>query len=136
MKRVFSAKDPAVIVIVRDLLAKEGIETKVLNEHAASAEGVIPFSLAVPEIWVLRDEHVPAARDIVARYESGAIRDELPREPWKCPSCGEMNEGQFTQCWRCEGDDPRRDRGTRCLKCGYLLWGLPERRCPECGTEF
>jgi len=24
----------------------------------------------------------------------------------------------------------------RCLRCGYLLRGLPERRCPECGTEF
>lgn len=24
----------------------------------------------------------------------------------------------------------------RCLTCGYLLRGLPERRCPECGTDF
>ncbi len=24
----------------------------------------------------------------------------------------------------------------RCAKCGYLLWQLPERRCPECGTTF
>lgn len=23
-----------------------------------------------------------------------------------------------------------------CLKCGYDLRGLPEPRCPECGTEF
>ncbi len=136
MKRVFAAIDPAEMVIVRDLLAREGIETKVLNEHSALAVGLIPFLLAVPEIWVLRDEDLPAARDIVARYESGAIRDELPREGWKCPSCGETNEGQFTQCWRCEEDDPREDRGTRCLKCGYMLWSLPERRCPECGTEF
>ena len=22
----------------------------------------------------------------------------------------------------------------RCAKCGYLLFGLPEHRCPECGT--
>jgi hypothetical protein len=25
---------------------------------------------------------------------------------------------------------------TRCRKCGYLLQGLPEPRCPECGTRF
>ena len=24
----------------------------------------------------------------------------------------------------------------RCLGCGYLLEGLPENRCPECGREF
>ena len=24
----------------------------------------------------------------------------------------------------------------RCLKCGYILDGLPEARCPECGTAF
>ena len=29
-------------------------------------------------------------------------------------------------------DEPR----TRCAKCGYLLCGLPEPRCPECGTPF
>lgn len=23
-----------------------------------------------------------------------------------------------------------------CRKCGYFLWGLPENRCPECGTEW
>jgi hypothetical protein len=24
----------------------------------------------------------------------------------------------------------------RCIKCGYLLYGLAEPRCPECGTVF
>ena len=24
----------------------------------------------------------------------------------------------------------------RCPKCGYVLLGLPELRCPECGTSF
>lgn len=25
---------------------------------------------------------------------------------------------------------------SRCVKCGYLLYGLSEPRCPECGTAF
>jgi hypothetical protein len=112
MKKVFAAKDPAVMVIVRDLLSRDGIETKVLNEHTASVLGEIPFLLGQPELWVLRDEDVPAARDIVARYASGAILDELSHESWTCATCGEVNEGQFTQCWKCEENDPREDHGT------------------------
>ena len=30
----------------------------------------------------------------------------------------------------------RRRRKGLCLRCGYGLTGLPEPRCPECGTEF
>lgn len=31
---------------------------------------------------------------------------------------------------------PVPDLGLRCLRCGYNLAGLPERRCPECGRQF
>jgi predicted Zn-ribbon and HTH transcriptional regulator len=31
---------------------------------------------------------------------------------------------------------PLPDVGLTCSKCGYLLTGLVERRCPECGTRF
>lgn len=31
---------------------------------------------------------------------------------------------------------PENDYPTWCLKCGYLLRGLKENRCPECGQEF
>ena len=30
----------------------------------------------------------------------------------------------------------KQDGYTRCGKCGYILTGLPEPRCPECGTPF
>ncbi|UCD29928.1 MAG: hypothetical protein JSV03_05485 [Planctomycetota bacterium] len=40
----------------------------------------------------------------------------------KCSGCGLK--------FRIEIEEPR------CTKCGYLLWQLPERRCPECGTTF
>jgi rRNA maturation protein Nop10 len=28
------------------------------------------------------------------------------------------------------------DEPIRCLDCGYVLWGLPAGRCPECGRDF
>lgn len=38
----------------------------------------------------------------------------------------------------CQIVDVRRRRPARgrCRKCGYLLYSLPEPRCPECGTPF
>jgi hypothetical protein len=29
-----------------------------------------------------------------------------------------------------------RSTGDRCVGCGYLLLGLPQPRCPECGRDF
>jgi hypothetical protein len=29
-----------------------------------------------------------------------------------------------------------RSTSDRCIGCGYLLIGLPQRRCPECGRAF
>lgn len=34
-----------------------------------------------------------------------------------------------------EGRGPLPDVGLHCPRCGYLLTGLVESRCPECGTE-
>lgn len=136
MKRVYASKDRSAIEIVRTLLADDGIQTTIFNEATGSVLGDIPFFLAMPEVWVLHDDDEPAARSIVAQFESGAIRDSLPSEPWVCPKCGELIEGQFTECWRCVEYDPRTEPDGRCDHCGYLLKGLPLRRCPECGHPF
>ncbi|MBN2448583.1 MAG: hypothetical protein JXO22_17790 [Phycisphaerae bacterium] len=33
-------------------------------------------------------------------------------------------------------EESRRVASNRCSECGYLLYGLPEPRCPECGAAF
>jgi len=47
---------------------------------------------------------------------------DVPAGDSKCRSCGLK--------FRIEIEEPR------CAQCGYLLWRLTERRCPECGREF
>ena len=37
------------------------------------------------------------------------------------------------RAWR---SAPVKHHPMMCVKCGYLLYGLTEARCPECGTEF
>jgi hypothetical protein len=69
----------------------------------------------------------------VERLESTAARVEL-----RCPRCTTLQvvdagASSCTSCglkFRIEIDEPR------CAKCDYLLWQLPQRRCPECGTPF
>ena len=56
MKRVFASQDQAAIAIVRELLANEGIETTIQNENMSAVSGEVPFTLAMPEICVVRDE--------------------------------------------------------------------------------
>ncbi len=110
MKKVYSNSDQAAIAIVRDLLAQQGIESKVLNENTAAVLGEIPFLRATPEVWV-RDEDRERADAIVERFESGETRDSMARPAWTCPECNEQIDGQFTECWNCvESGEPRDDR--------------------------
>jgi hypothetical protein len=56
----------------------------------------------------------------------------------RCPRCTKLQAvatgaaecGNCGLRFRIEIEEPR------CLTCGYLLWQLPERRCPECGRPF
>ena len=69
----------------------------------------------------------------VENLQSAAARVEL-----RCPRCTALQtvDAGVAKCSACglkfriEIEEPR------CAKCDYLLWQLPERRCPECGTEF
>ena len=108
MKKVYSTSDQAAIAIVRDLLAQQGIESRVLNENTAAVLGEIPFLRATPEVWV-RDEDGAQAAAIVERFESGETRESLARPAWTCPKCGEQIDGQFTECWNCVAPEEPQD---------------------------
>lgn len=66
------------------------------------------------------------------------LQTVVPRVELRCPRCTTLQtiEAGVARCGACglkfriEIDEPR------CAQCDYLLWQLPERRCPECGTPF
>ena len=101
MKRVFASPDRAAVEIVRQLLREAGIGSTVFNESTGAILGDIPFFVANPEVWILYDDQEADARQVVHDFETGEARDRLDRRPWRCPTCGEQIEGQFSQCWRC-----------------------------------
>lgn len=69
----------------------------------------------------------------VEQVQTSSVRIDL-----RCPRCEKhqtitAGAAACDACglkFRLEIEEPR------CAKCDYLLWNLPERRCPECGTNF
>jgi len=66
MRYLLSSPDPARIGLAQSLLDAAGIEWEVRNEAVSQTEIGMPFAT---ELWVLRDEDLEAARDLL---KSGA----------------------------------------------------------------
>jgi hypothetical protein len=97
MKRVFASLSLPDVHHARNLLASVGIRAQVKNEMLASAIGQLPFTDCQPEVWVEDDADAERAAKLLA---DGPLRPADKGKGWQC-QCGEIQEAQFTQCWRC-----------------------------------
>ena len=96
MKRVYSSFNRAAAHHARNLLEADGIRAVVKNEFLSSAMGELPPAECQMEVWVLHELDFERANQVLR-----AANSPKKENPWKCASCGESCEGQFTQCWRC-----------------------------------
>ena len=96
--RVYSAPVLAMVANVQQVLESNGIESQIRGEYRGAAVGHIPPIEAWPELWVTDPTQVSEAIRLVKEVLSSEDSD-LPS--WKCPSCGEHIEGQFSACWNC-----------------------------------
>ncbi len=99
MKRVFSSHNLVLAHHCRNLLEAEGIHTEVRNQMLSSAMGEIPPAECQAEVWVLRDEDVAHAEDVLRR-------PPVAGPDWICGGCGEISGAQFAQCWKCGASRP------------------------------
>jgi hypothetical protein len=67
-----------------------------------SAAGALPPTECWPAIELLDDEKEAEARELLQQFNRGPAEAAEGRT-WKCPTCGEELEMQFTECWRCQG---------------------------------
>jgi len=65
--KVFTHENRLILFNVKNLLEAEGIETVVRNEFSSSAVGDLSPFETWPELWLLHDEDLPRARDILSR---------------------------------------------------------------------
>jgi hypothetical protein len=98
MKKLTSCDSLVTINHYKNLLASEGIESFIRNEHLASIVGEMPFQEVWPELWVRNDLDYDRALQLLDR---ATLEAESPGSPWRCPACGTEVEGQFAACWNC-----------------------------------
>jgi hypothetical protein len=69
MKRLFSSPDSATLGLLRSRLEGAGIECEIRNETVAQVMIGTPFDL---ELWVLKDEDLAQARELLAAWRRAA----------------------------------------------------------------
>jgi hypothetical protein len=100
MKRIIQAPNAAIAHLWAAQLRSAGFDVSVQREFASGIAGEIPVDQALPEIWIMDEERMGAARQFLADLQN------LPHRRWYCPRCGELVEGPFEQCWNCGADRP------------------------------
>ena len=95
MKTVYSASNISLVSIFQNILEEHGIRCWLKNEFFSAGIGEIPPIECWPQICV-DDDSFEEAKRIVEEALSTKVT-----APWKCDSCGEEIEGQFTECWKC-----------------------------------
>lgn len=104
MKVVFASLDTLEMHHLKHLLEAEGIRCTLRNELLSRLAGEIPFTECAMELVVLRTEDEWRAQRVLEDWQ----RSRPAAGPdWRCVSCGEQLEAQFTTCWRCGSE--RRD---------------------------
>ena len=101
MKRLTAHESLAHIGHLKNLLEQSGIACVIKNDQLSGGLGEIPFLDCLPELWVLQDEELSRARAVLEAAE----KTDIARAAWRCPQCGESNEGQFAACWQCGAAD-------------------------------
>jgi hypothetical protein len=102
MQKVFTAEHQAQAHLVEDLLRSNGMEAHVVGEsllNTIPGASVIPGT--APEVWVLDSEQARPAQELIRRFLSDKPLPEASGPAWTCPSCAEVHESQFSDCWKC-----------------------------------
>jgi hypothetical protein len=106
LKKVYTAINPADAHLLKGLLEGEDIEAEVRGEFLYGVRGEVPITPdTCPSVWVMDDADYDRAMELVSIFREGEPPNLIEGEAWCC-SCGEENEGQFTECWSCSKPRP------------------------------
>jgi len=98
MKKLFASQNLVEVESLKELLENNGIACMIKNQRASSLAGEVPFAEVFPELWVINDEDVDAARDLMEEQRKAK---DVNGSAWRCFGCGERHVGTFSACWKC-----------------------------------
>ena len=109
LKKIYEADGPGDAHVLRGLLEVEGIDSVVRGDDMVPLQGgSLAYIEMVTSVWVLDDDPDRYARAVAIADEYAANRHAPPEAEssggWRCRSCGETIEEQFTTCWSCGAD--------------------------------
>jgi Putative prokaryotic signal transducing protein len=105
--QVYVAADPLDAHLVRGFLESHGIEAIVRGETLFAVRGEVPMTAeTLPTVWVVHEDAVARARDLINEYERSREPGSDNARLWRCPTCGEQHGPQFTNCWQCGATRP------------------------------
>lgn len=98
MKLVYTAKHPTEAHLIKGMLEAAGIRAEVKGDQLYGAFGELPV---LPTVWIIDDTLAAQADRVVIDFLQGNAARKYGHERWTCANCGEILEGQFTECWKC-----------------------------------
>lgn len=113
LRKIYDADGPGDAHVLRGLLEAQGIDAVIRGDDMVPLQGgSLSWVEMVTSVWVLDDDPDRFARAVAIADEYAARRDEPPAAEgsggWRCRSCGETVEEQFTACWSCGAERGRR----------------------------
>jgi len=101
MKLLARADNLMIATLWHQILQDAGIRCEIRNRYIGAAASELPADQVSPQVWVIRDEDVARAQALLAE-----LRRPKSSPAWCCFGCGELVEGQFAQCWKCQAMRP------------------------------
>ena len=98
MREIFRHSELHRVTRYRDILKSAGIETLVRNENLSVTDAPIPEFF--PNLCVLNDEEFPRAVHVIKEHDRKMAEGSGINVT--CPSCGEINPGNFDICFNCQ----------------------------------
>jgi hypothetical protein len=103
MKTVYSAATISIVSVFRSIMEGQGISCRIRNEYLSAGMGELPPIECWAQLCVEDDDYSEVKRIV---EEALSVKEMIP---WKCGTCGEEIEGQFTECWKCGESHPSAD---------------------------
>ncbi len=99
MQRVYTAPEPSMIHLLKDVLEERGIEAVVRGESLLGGAGELPPIETWVDLLVVNDDDAAIAERLIEETLQPAA--SKPEQSWTCPNCSEVMEPQFGVCWNC-----------------------------------